>query len=308
VRSSLLLFFKGVAMGMADSVPGVSGGTIAVITRIYDKLIFSIRAVDTTAVRLLFAGQINSLWQHINGNFLLVLAAGILSGLLISANTVLYLLANHFQLLMGFFIGLVLASSWLLRSEFNYRHPVNLGALVIGILTTLVISSFNPGELQSIPLTYLFLSGFVAICAMILPGISGAVVLLIFGVYEFLLTALTEINLPVIAVFASACIAGLISFSRVLSWVLKHHREKGYSFLTGMLIGSIDVLWPWQVTIVGQGNENNAETKLQSSNSLPLNYETVSGNDPVILGVLLCGVAGLILVLVFDKVFASKAD
>ena len=170
---------RGFCMGAADVVPGVSGGTIAVITRIYDKLIFSIRAVDTTAVRLLFAGQINSLWQHINGNFLLVLAAGILSGLLISANTVLYLLANHFQLLMGFFIGLVLASSWLLRSEFNYRHPVNLGALVIGILTTLVISSFNPGELQSIPLTYLFLSGFVAICAMILPGISGAVVLLI---------------------------------------------------------------------------------------------------------------------------------
>jgi len=294
-------------MGMADAVPGVSGGTIAVITRIYDKLVFSISAVDAAAIRLLFSGRFNQLWTRINGTFLAVLALGVLTGLLISANTVLFLLANHFELLMAFFIGLILASSWLLKAEFNCRELPNLGGLLIGITITLLVSVISPNSMQNISLFYIFFSGFIAICAMILPGISGAFVLLIFGVYETLLTALIEINLLVITVFGFACITGLLSFSRVISWVLKHHHEKGYSVLTGMLIGSLYVLWPWKVTVYPQGVENNGETILQTSNSLPLNYEMVTGNDPLILGVLLSVMAGLTLILVFNKLFASKA-
>ncbi len=118
-RGKFMLYLKGVAMGLGDSVPGISGGTIAVITKIYDQLVFSIRAVDLRACALLFTGKFALVWQHINGSFLLILAAGILSGLLISANTVLFLLENYFAPLMAFFIGMVLASTWLLRHEFS---------------------------------------------------------------------------------------------------------------------------------------------------------------------------------------------
>jgi putative membrane protein len=307
VKSAMLLFLKGIAMGMADAVPGVSGGTIAVITRVYEKLIFSISAVDATAIRLLFSGRVNQLWIRINGTFLALLAAGVLTGLLISANTVLFLLTNHFELLMAFFIGLVLASAWLLKSKFDCRDISNLGSLVIGIIITLLVSVISPNSMQNASLFYIFLSGWIAICAMILPGISGAFVLLIFGVYETLLTALIEINLLVITVFGTACIGGLISFSRIISWVLKHHYEKGYSFLIGMLMGSIYALWPWKITVNPQGVENSGETILQTSNTLPLNYKMVTGNDPLILGVLLSVIAGLTLILVFNKLFASKA-
>ena len=127
-RGKFMLYLKGVAMGLGDSVPGISGGTIAVITKIYDQLVFSIRAVDLTACRLFFGGQFKALWQYINGTFLLILAVGILSGLLISASTVLYLLENYYAPLMAFFIGMVLTSSWLLKNEFStdrlLTHPV----------------------------------------------------------------------------------------------------------------------------------------------------------------------------------------
>ncbi len=244
-RGKVVLYLKGVAMGLGDSVPGISGGTIAVITKIYDQLVFSIRAVDLAAVRLFFAGQFKALWQHINGTFLMILAAGILSGLLVSANTVLFLLENYYAPLMTFFIGMVLTSSWLLRNEFSINAWHNVLALILGLLLATSIGFISPRSAE-LSLPYVFLSGAIAISAMILPGLSGAFILLLLGVYEFILNALINIDLPYIAAFILGCVLGLIAFSRVLSWLLRTHHQLSYAFITGMLLGSVSALWPWQ--------------------------------------------------------------
>jgi putative membrane protein len=244
-RAKFLLYLKGVAMGLGDSVPGISGGTIAVITNIYDQLIFSIRAFDLRACHLLTSAQFRAVWQHINGTFLLLLALGILSGLLASANTVLYLLENYFPALMAFFIGMVLASTWLLRREYSLAAWQNIIALLLGVLLTVSIGFVSPRSVE-FSLFYLFLSGVIAISAMILPGLSGAFILLLLGVYEFILNALISFDLPVILVFVSGCVLGLLAFSRVLAWVLVGHHQLSYAFIAGMLLGSISALWPWQ--------------------------------------------------------------
>ncbi|MFN3164266.1 MAG: DUF368 domain-containing protein [Pseudohongiellaceae bacterium] len=170
-RAALLLYGKGIAMGLGDSVPGISGGTIAVLTNIYDRLIFSLRSFDLDALRLLFSGQIKRAWTHINGNFLALLAVGVLSGLLLSANTVLYLLDYHFEVLMAFFIGLVLACSYLLRRQFSLRDPVQALLLAVGIIVTAAIGLLESRE-GSVTGLGIFLAGAVAICAMILPAVG----------------------------------------------------------------------------------------------------------------------------------------
>lgn len=246
-RGKLMLFVKGVAMGFGDSVPGISGGTIAVITKIYDQLIFSIRAVDLRACKFFFKGQFKAFWQHINGTFLLVLGLGILSGLLISANTVLFLLENYFVPLMAFFVGMVLASSALLRNEFSLGVWQNILALFLGFLLAMSIGFITPRSAE-LSLITVFFSGAIAISAMILPGLSGAFILLLLGVYEFILGALLNFDLPYILVFALGCAMGLFVFSRVLSWLLRDHHQLSYGFITGMLLGSVSALWPWRQT------------------------------------------------------------
>jgi len=244
-RGKFMLYLKGVAMGLGDSVPGISGGTIAVITKIYDQLVFSIRAVDLRVCALLFTGKFALVWQHINGSFLLILAAGILSGLLISANTVLFLLENYFAPLMAFFIGMVLASTWLLRHEFSIAAWQNVLALLLGLALAVSIGLITPRSAE-LSLLYVFFSGAIAISAMILPGLSGAFILLLLGVYEFILNALIGSDWPYILVFMMGCATGLLIFTRVLSWMLRDHHQLSYGFISGMLLGSVTALWPWQ--------------------------------------------------------------
>lgn len=275
-----MLFLKGVAMGLGDSVPGISGGTIAVITKIYDQLVFSIRAVDLRACGLLFTGQFKAFWQHINGTFLLILALGILSGLLVSANTVLFLLENYFAPLMAFFIGMVLASSVLLRHEFSLSAWQNILALFLGLLLAMAIGFITPRAAE-LSLIYVFFSGAIAISAMILPGLSGAFILLLLGVYEFILGALLSFDLPYILVFVLGCAVGLLAFSRVLSWLLRDHHQLSYGFITGMLLGSVSALWPWQE---GAGAEGYT----------------------MLLPALLCLVLGVAVVVLLQMIFATK--
>lgn len=245
LRGKIMLYLKGVAMGLGDSVPGISGGTIAVITKIYDQLVFSISAIDLRACSLLFTGRISEAWQYVNGGFLLILAMGILSGLLLSANTVLFLLENYFPPLMAFFIGMVLSSTWLLKNEFTLNAWQNILALLLGLLLATLIGFISPRSAE-LSLIYVFFSGAIAISAMILPGLSGAFILLLLGVYEFILGALVEFNWPYILVFVLGCATGLLIFSRILTWLLLKHHQLSYGFITGMLLGSLSALWPWQ--------------------------------------------------------------
>jgi putative membrane protein len=278
LREKVMLFLKGVAMGLGDSVPGISGGTIAVITKIYDQFVFSIRAVDLRACGLFFTGQFNAFWQHINGTFLLILALGILCGLLISANTVLFLLEGYFVPLMAFFIGMVLASSALLRNEFSFGAWQNILALFLGLLLAVSIGLVSPRSAE-LSLIYVFFSGAIAISAMILPGLSGAFILLLLGVYEFILGALLDFDLPYILVFMLGCGVGLLAFSRVLSWLLHDHHQLSYGFITGMLLGSVPVLWPWQ---------------------------EAEGGYTMLLPAIVCLVLGVAIVVLLQVVFSTK--
>ena len=301
-----ILYCKGIAMGLGDSVPGVSGGTIAVITRIYDELIYSIRSVDEKALGLVLKGQITAAWKHINGNFLLILALGILSGLLVSANTVLYLLENRFEALMGFFIGLVMASTILLLKEFEPAKPANALALVLGCMVTIGVGVLEP-VVSNNSLVYLFFCGMIAISAMILPGLSGAFILLLLGAYEHMLGALTGLQWSAIAVFIGGCALGLIVFSRALALALRHFHSLSYSFITGLLLGSLSVLWPWQQAVSFYFDSDGVEQVLQTANVWPLNYTEQTGLEPQLALVFARMILGLLAVFGLNKIFGSRS-
>lgn len=291
-------------MGLGDSVPGISGGTIAVLTNIYDRLIFSLRAFDLVALRLLFSGQLNQAWSHINGSFLVLLALGVLSGLLLSANTVLFLLDNYFQLLMAFFIGLVLACAYLLRERFSLRDPLQIGLLLTGIAITVLIGLLDArqGEVTG---PGIFLAGAIAICAMILPGLSGAFILLLLGMYEYMLEALLGLQWGSIVLFVSGCVAGLLAFSRLLAWLLQRYHEQSYSVITGLLLGSLAALWPWQVAVPDAANQGDS---LSTRLVWPLNFYEVTGQQPALPGAIIMVLVGACLVLAVHRAAQTQTD
>ncbi|MFK7862679.1 MAG: DUF368 domain-containing protein [Pseudohongiellaceae bacterium] len=298
--TALLLFFKGVAMGVGDSIPGVSGGTIAVITNIYEQLIQAISQFNLQAIRLLMSARFKLLWQHIHGDFLLILAAGILAGLLISANSVLYLLENYFEILMAFFIGLVFASVWLLRIELRWSKWSCQLAAAFGCGAVVLISML-PSQSAEIGYFIVFCSGMVAICAMILPGLSGAFILLILGVYEFILSALVGLKFDYIIVFAGGCIVGLLSFTHLLAWLLSHYRESVYASISGMLIGSVYALWPWRIpTIDIEGQAYGMRYVL------PTSYEGFTGSPPQVVEILISLLLGVFCVALLHRAFNTS--
>ena len=239
------VFAKGVVMGVSDSVPGVSGGTIALIAGIYERLIRAISAFDLMALQLLFRRELAQAWRHIDGAFLLPLALGMGCGLLLSANTVLYAL-EHAPIFVGsFFIGLVLAAMLLLRGEFTFRHSpyLLLGAGLVAALGWLQPSTEPVSSLG------LFVAGAVAISAMLLPGLSGAFILILLGAYETMLTALVTADIGRIAIFSAGCLVGLMVFSRLLRGLLSRFHGEAYSVIGGLLLGSLASIWPWRVPV-----------------------------------------------------------
>lgn len=303
---SLLLFLKGIAMGVGDSIPGVSGGTIAVITNIYEELIQSLSKIDIGALRLFFSGSFSKFWLHINGKFLLTLALGMLSGLLVSANTILYLLENRFEILMAFFIGLVFSSVWFLKSEVDWRVLKNLCGALLGLIIAVAVSMIPP-QLTAINYLTIFLSGMVAICAMILPGLSGAFILLILGVYEFILSALTSIQLDFIFVFGAGCAIGLVSFTHLLAWLLKKYHALAYSVICGMLLGSVNSLWPWQQLKASYADSAGEVHPLSSENLSPFSYSELTGNDAYFWAALASLFFGCLVVIILHNGFKSQA-
>jgi putative membrane protein len=244
-QARISLFLKGMAMGIADAVPGVSGGTIAVISGIYENLVNALRSCHPMSLQVLWQQGPAEFWRTIHGSFLLTLGLGILSSLVIMANAVLWLLDSHRLLVMAFFIGLILASCVLLSKQISRWTIRSAGLFGLGFVLTAATAWFNPAA-GTDHLLYVFVSGAIAICAMILPGISGAFILILLGMYEYVLESLRQMDLLVIAVFATGCAIGLLSFSHLLSWTFYYYREQTYTTLTGMLAASLVVLWPGQ--------------------------------------------------------------
>jgi putative membrane protein len=264
----LWLYLKGIAMGSADVVPGVSGGTIAFITGIYTELLDSIKAVNLQALILLFKQGPKASWQAVNGTFLVTLLAGILTAILTLAKLIHYLLDQHAVLLWSFFFGLILASSLHMAKQIKQWQPVTLASLLIGVLIAAFISLASPTSIEANYLN-IFLAGSIAICAMILPGISGSFILLLMGLYAPVLAAVKGLQLDIMLIFALGACLGLMLFSRLLSWLLHHYQDLMFSLLTGFMLGALLKVWPWKETISYRLNSKGVEVPFEQLNYLP---------------------------------------
>jgi len=249
------LFFKGMLMGIAEIIPGVSGGTLAFITGIYQELINSIKSINIESIRVLTKFQFKKFWTNINGSFLLTLLIGMITSILLLSRLITFLLNNYNFQIWGFFFGLIISSAFLISksiSDFNFQNYcwLFLGLVVSGYIS-LVAPSSSPNS--SI---FIFLSGAIAISAMILPGISGSFILVFLSKYEFILNALNSFDINILSVFISGCIFGLITFSRLLSYLFKNFNDIVISTLVGFLLGSLIKIWPFYEVVEYDLNNN----------------------------------------------------
>lgn len=245
-----MLSVKGMCMGAADVVPGVSGGTIAFITGIYDELINSIKSINAASLKMFFTGKWGEFWKMINGKFLLFLLAGIGISVFSLAKIITWLLVAYPVLVWSFFFGLVLASTWFVGKDVKERDwKTGLGFL-LGAALAFYITVATPAETPS-HFLFIFLCGAIAICAMILPGISGSFILVLLGKYFFIMEAVKTLDLKVIAIFGIGACVGITSFSRLLSYALSHMRNITLAVLSGFMLGSLNKVWPWKETLEG---------------------------------------------------------
>lgn len=300
VKDYILLFLKGMGMGGADVVPGVSGGTIAFITGIYEELLNSIKSIDKNAIQLLLGGKITALWKHINGKFLITLFSGIFVSVFSLAKLIHYLLNNHPIQLWSFFLGLIIISSLLVSREINRWKTQVVISGIAGILIAYFITEATPATTPDNYL-FIFLSGAIAICAMILPGISGSFILLILGKYEFIIESIKDVNILVIVVFGLGCVVGLLSFSRLVSWLLNKYHDITIAILAGFMIGSLNKIWPWKETLSTRLNNKGEFVPLVQKNIWPTEYMEKVGEPLVLQAILFCSI-GILLIIGIEKI------
>nr|WP_262910331.1 DUF368 domain-containing protein [Rhodoflexus caldus] len=292
-------------MGAADVVPGVSGGTIAFISGIYERLLDAIRSANGTALKLLFLGRIKELWQHIDGTFLVVLFAGIGTSVLGLSKLILYLLANQPEMLWSFFFGLIIASALLVAKSVKQWNIAAIVALMAGTAVAYWVTIAVPVETPT-DLWFIFLSGAIAICAMILPGISGSFILLLMSKYEYIIRSLTELNFKVIITFALGCVAGLLSFSHVLHWLLKRYHDLAVALLMGFMLGSLNKVWPWKQVLEYYTDRHGKLKPIVESNVLPTQYLELTGKEPMLAACIALCLVGFAVVYLIEKAASQK--
>jgi putative membrane protein len=291
-----LLLLKGIAMGAADVVPGVSGGTVAFIVGIYEELINSIKSINPTNLKLLFTFRIAAFWKAINANFLLTLVSGIGISIFSLAKLITYLLENQPVLVWSFFFGLVLCSTYFVAKAITQWDWKTYLFFVIGTVGAYFITVATPTETPS-NLFFIFLCGAIAICAMILPGISGSFVLVLLGKYFYIMNAVKTLDFLVMFVFVCGAFIGITSFSNVLSFLLRKYHNTTIATLAGFMLGSLNKVWPWKETIETFTDSHGAIKPLVEENILP-NSHLWEG-----LGLI---VFGIVLVYVLEKLSQKK--
>lgn len=305
MKEHIFLFLKGVAMGSADVVPGVSGGTIAFISGIYERLLNALRSADVTALKLLLSFRIKDLWKHIDGSFLVVLLAGIGTAVLGLSKVILYLLANYPEMLWAFFFGLIVASALLIAKSVKRWNAATVIFLLVGAAIAYGVTIAVPVETPT-DLWFIFLSGALAICAMILPGISGSFILLLLSKYEFIIRSLTELNLKVIITFALGCVAGLASFSHVLHWLLKRYHDWAIALLMGFMIGSLNKVWPWKQVLEYYTDRHGKLKPIVEANVLPTQYAELTGKEPMLAACIALCLIGFATVYLIERAASEK--
>lgn len=300
-KDYLLLVLKGMGMGAADVVPGVSGGTIAFITGIYEELINSIKSINLKAVKLFFTGKFAEFWKAINGTFLLSVVAGIGISVFSLAKGLEYLLTHYPILVWSFFFGLIVASAiYVSRSIKTWNIGTILSGL-IGIVVAFAITVISPAEANT-AYWFVFVSGMIAICAMILPGISGSFILVLLGMYKFILGAVGDMNIAVIVTFLVGAAIGIISFSNVLSWLLKKYHNLTIAMLAGFMVGSLNKVWPWKEVTETIIDRHGELKPIAERNILPGTYEQITGQEAWLLGAIALVVVGFVLIFVVEGI------
>ena len=303
IRDYLLLTLKGMAMGAADVVQGVSGGTIALITGIYEELIFSIKSINLKALKLLLSGRPAAFWKAINGSFLLSVLLGIAISIFSLAKGLTFLLHHYPILVWSFFFGLIVASAIYVARTIKAWNAGAVIAGIAGIVIAYFITVISPAEANT-TWFYIFFSGMIAICAMILPGISGSFILVLLGMYQFILGAVGDLNIPVLLVFVAGAAIGIIGFSNVLSWLLKKFHTLTIALLAGFMVGSLNKIWPWKEVTESFIDRHGEVRPLAEKNILPTTYENLTGNESLLWGAILFLVVGFVLIFVIEA--ASK--
>ena len=308
-KSSIALVLKGAAMGIAEVIPGVSGGTIAFITGIYEKLLQTIKAFGPQLITILKKDGIKGAWEHINGSFLMTLLTGMAIGLIGGVFVITKILDTYPEFLWAFFFGLIIASAIYIGKQISKWGGIEIVNIIVGTLVAYYITVATPATGNE-ALWFVFICGAIAISALILPGISGSFMLLLMGMYGYIiptvkeaLTTFDATALTVLAVFAMGCLTGLMTFSRFLSWTFKNYRNPTLAILTGFMIGSLNKLWPWRNVLSTRINSKGEEVPFLEESVLPYAYD----GDPQIIGVLLCMVIGFSIVFLLER-FGNKEN
>ncbi|MEE2731373.1 MAG: DUF368 domain-containing protein [Pseudomonadota bacterium] len=307
VKDYAWIYVKGMAMGAADIVPGVSGGTVAFITGIYEKLIGSIGAIGPGTLTTLVKQGPLAAWRSFNGNFLLTLMLGILTSVFTLSKLLSHLLQTQPELLWSFFFGLILISAVHIGRQIPRWTPATGVALVAGAAVAFVITLVSPQQLPLNAVT-LFVAGSIAICAMVLPGISGSFILLLMGMYAHVIGAVKSLELVNLGIFAAGCLVGLLLFTRLLSWLLHHQHNVTMAVLTGFMLGSLNKVWPWKQTLSTRVNSHGETVPVEQANLLPHQYLELTGQDPKLVFSLMLMAVAVVLVLALERLGRAEPN
>lgn len=296
----IVIFLKGIAMGAADIVPGISGGTIAFITGIYEELLEAISAVNFNTIKLIKSEGIGTAWKSIHGNFLLALISGIALSIITLAQLISWLLENQPILLWSFFFGLVLASIIYIGRQISKWGGITVILFILGGILAFYITMLNPLVSENSSSMFLFLSGAIAICAMILPGISGSFILVLLGAYKPILDAIHEKDIQLLTIVITGAIFGLMLFSRILNWLFKHYKNYTLAILSGFILGSLNKIWPWKEALTWRLNSEGVEVPFNEQSISPFYYV----GDPQIALAILLSLMGFAIIFLLE--FTAK--
>ena len=302
IKEYLVIGLKGMAMGAADVVPGVSGGTIAFISGIYEELLGSISNINFGLIKTLKKEGIKAVWKQVNGSFLAALFIGIFISIISLAKAIKYLLENEPILLWSFFFGLVLASVIYIAKQITKWNFISVLILILGAFLAYYITTLNPLVSENSSPLFIFIAGAIAICAMILPGISGSFILVLLGAYKPVLDALNNRDFKTILIFMVGAIAGLLTFSKILKWLFANYKNYTLAVLTGFIIGSLNKIWPWKETLTWRTNSHGVEVPFNQQSVTPFSFD---GDAQLTMAIVLA-IIGFLLILGMEKLAVQK--
>lgn len=302
IKEYIAVGFKGLAMGAADVVPGVSGGTIAFISGIYEELVASISNINFSLLKTLQKEGFKVAWKQLNGSFLAALFIGVLISILSLAKTIKYLLENEPILLWSFFFGLVMASIIFIGKQVEKWNYKLLLLAILGATFGYTITIVSSTSITEINYLFLVFAGAIASCAMILPGISGSYILLLMGVYPIVMTAITNRDVKIISAIGVGVVLGLLFFSKLLKWLFSKYKNEMLVVLTGIMFGSLNKVWPWKITVTTYLNSHGEIKPLLEQSISPFSFD----GDPQLMLSILLALTGFFIIIAMERVAKLK--